>query len=272
MDEQPRDAHRQRTFRRSQRRGEAGGPARQLDCATLDAVFELMVRGGRSAPMAKAMMLPEAWTARGAIAGHATCYSYCNAVMEPWDGPAALAPTDGAWVLAAMDRNGLRPLRDAGTKDGLIVAGSEAGMARRDRERDRRGRSARARTDDGVELASGPALSRGDIKDRSAASRPYGDWVKNITVLDPLIEAEAPSRAALSATTCAAARSPPAGPSKIGSSSSTPWPGRQGSRRLHGRRHAACGALGQYRPINHFFRQNFNQVTNPPIDPLREPG
>ncbi|HUH83051.1 MAG TPA: glutamate synthase large subunit, partial [Stellaceae bacterium] len=101
------------------------------DSAALDAVFELMVRGGRMLPMVKVMMVPEAWSEESALPpAHRDMYSYCNSVMEPWDGPAALALSDGRWVLGAMDRNGLRPMRYAITADGLIVAGSEAGMVR----------------------------------------------------------------------------------------------------------------------------------------------
>ena len=73
-------------------------------------------------------------------------YSYCNSVMEPWDGPAALAMTDGRWVCAGLDRNGLRPMRYVVTGDGLLIAGSEAGMVPVDESRcARRARSAPGR-------------------------------------------------------------------------------------------------------------------------------
>ena len=101
------------------------------DSAALDAVFELLVRAGRPLPAVKTLMVPEAvGDGTGMPQAHREMYGYSNSVMEPWDGPAALALTDGRWVLAGMDRNGLRPLRYAVTAGGLLVAGSEAGMVR----------------------------------------------------------------------------------------------------------------------------------------------
>src|SRR5712692_2552440 len=101
------------------------------DSASLDTVFELLLRAGRSLPMVKALMVPEAVGNHKTMPqAHRDLYSYLNSVMEPWDGPAALAMTDGRWVLAGMDRNGLRPLRYAVTAGGLLVAGSETGMVR----------------------------------------------------------------------------------------------------------------------------------------------
>ncbi|MEO0761361.1 MAG: glutamate synthase large subunit, partial [Pseudomonadota bacterium] len=98
------------------------------DSAALDAVFELVVRAGRSAPMAKTLLVPEAWSKDEAMSEDwKAMYAYSNAVMEPWDGPAALAMTDGRWVCAGLDRNGLRPMRYVVTGDGLVIAGSEAG-------------------------------------------------------------------------------------------------------------------------------------------------
>jgi glutamate synthase (NADPH/NADH) large chain len=99
------------------------------DSAALDAVFELLVRGGRSAPMVKSLMIPDSWSKKVTMPqAHKDFYSYCNCVLEPWDGPAAVAATDGRWVIAGMDRNGLRPMRYTLTRDGLLVVGSESGM------------------------------------------------------------------------------------------------------------------------------------------------
>jgi glutamate synthase (NADPH) large chain len=105
-------------------------PPGQSDSGALDAVFEVLVRAGRNAPMAKTMLVPEAWSKQAVEMPQAwrDMYAYCNAVMEPWDGPAALAMTDGRWVCAGLDRNGLRPMRYVVTGDGLLIAGSEAGM------------------------------------------------------------------------------------------------------------------------------------------------
>jgi glutamate synthase (NADPH/NADH) large chain len=77
----------------------------------------VLVRAGRDAPMAKTLLVPEA-NGPSLKDSHKALYSYCNAVMEPWDGPAALCATDGRWVVAGKDRSGLRPLRVAYTDDG----------------------------------------------------------------------------------------------------------------------------------------------------------
>ena len=105
-------------------------PGGSSDSAALDSVFEVLVRAGRNAPMAKTMLVPESWSnqAKELPQKWRDMYSYCNSVMEPWDGPAALAMTDGRWVCAGLDRNGLRPLRYVITGDGLLIAGSEVGM------------------------------------------------------------------------------------------------------------------------------------------------
>ncbi|MFX7257618.1 hypothetical protein ABTI55_19310, partial [Acinetobacter baumannii] len=92
------------------------------------AVFEAICRSGRDAPTAKLMLVPEAWQAIDAMPDkHLAMYKYLASVMEPWDGPAALAMTDGRWAVAGVDRNALRPLRYTRTSDGLLVVGSETG-------------------------------------------------------------------------------------------------------------------------------------------------
>ena len=100
------------------------------DTACLDAIFELLTRSGRLLPLVKMMLMPEAWSKRSKIIPKAyrDMYNYLNSVIEPWDGPAAIAATDGNWILAATDRNGLRPLRYTITKDKILFAGSETGM------------------------------------------------------------------------------------------------------------------------------------------------
>jgi glutamate synthase (NADPH/NADH) large chain len=75
------------------------------------------------------MLVPEAWGPKGEMPKkHLDMFKYLGSVMEPWDGPAALAMTDGRWAVAGMDRNALRPLRYTQTSDGLLIVGSEAGM------------------------------------------------------------------------------------------------------------------------------------------------
>ena len=100
------------------------------DSAALDNVFELLNISGQPAPLAKLMLVPDAWSKKNKTLpkNHQQLFNFLNSTMEPWDGPAAIAGTDNEWVIAANDRNGLRPLRYAITKDKLLFAGSETGM------------------------------------------------------------------------------------------------------------------------------------------------
>ncbi len=105
-------------------------PIENSDSASLDNVFELLNMSGHSAPLTKIMLIPDAWSKKSKILprDHLQLFNFLNSTMEPWDGPAAIAATDNDWVIAATDRNGLRPLRYTVTKDKLLFAGSETGM------------------------------------------------------------------------------------------------------------------------------------------------
>ena len=243
------------------------------DSAALDAVFELLVRAGRSLPMAKTLMIPDSWTFRKSVPeAHRDLFAYANAVMEPWDGPAAICAFSGRWVVAGMDRNGLRPLRYTVTGDGLLIVGSETGMVKVDEksvvEKGRVGPGQMI----GVDLKEGRLHHDLELKDMCAARRPFGKWAENITDLGSLIEARKVEEKA-------------------------------GFERDELRRHQrtfgwnmeeielilhpmvedgkeTTGSMGddtpaavlseKYRGLHHFFRQNFSQVTNPPMDSLRE--
>jgi len=100
------------------------------DSAALDNVFELLVRAGKSIPLVKLMLIPDAWSKRRKTIpkAHQHLFNFLNSTIEPWDGPAAIAATDGKWIIAATDRNGLRPLRYTVSTDKLLFAGSETGM------------------------------------------------------------------------------------------------------------------------------------------------
>src|SRR5471032_1642126 len=138
--------------------------------------------------MAKSLMVPEATGVQKTMpSAHRDLYSYLNSVMEPWDGPAALAMTDGRWVVGGLDRNGLRPMRYAITTDGLLVAGSETGMVRLDEaqivEKGRLGPGQMI----AVDLVAGKLYHDREIKDDLAASQDFSSWVKRITQIDSLI-------------------------------------------------------------------------------------
>ena len=100
------------------------------DSAALDNVFELLIRSGKSVPLTKLMLIPDAWSKRRKTVSkaHQQLFNFLNSTIEPWDGPAAISATDGKWIIAAQDRNGLRPLRYTVTSDKLLFAGSETGM------------------------------------------------------------------------------------------------------------------------------------------------
>lgn len=244
------------------------------DSAALDQVFELLVRAGRPAPMAKTLLIPEAWSKRVSALPEKwrALYEYCNAVMEPWDGPAAVAAYDGRWAIAGLDRNGLRPLRYAITADGILAVGSETGMCPLEgRKVEKRGAIEPGRMI-AVDMEKGAFYSSEDILNLLSEKRPYAEWLENIVELEDRIGPGPEPRL---------------------------FEGEDLTRRQHAagysfetldlilrpmaeERKEAIGSMGddtpiavlseRYRPLSHFFRQNFSQVTNPPIDPLREDG
>ena len=242
------------------------------DSAALDQVFELLVRAGRSAPMAKALLMPEAWSKRTDVVPRRwqALYEYCNAVMEPWDGPAAVVACDGDWALAGLDRNGLRPLRYSLTEDGLLVVGSETGMTPVPEERVvERGAVPTGRMI-AVNFAEGRFYPAEDVLEFLSAKHPYEEWLDNIRDIEveagpgdePLLwdteeRLRRQAAAALSEEEVELILAPmvAGGKEAIGSM---------------GDDSPLAVLSARYRPLTHFFRQNFSQVTNPPIDPLRE--
>ncbi|OSP54437.1 glutamate synthase large subunit [Pseudoruegeria sp. SK021] len=247
-------------------------PGGSSDSAALDSVFEVLVRAGRNAPMAKTMLVPESWSKQAIElpAPWRDMYSYCNSVMEPWDGPAALAMTDGRWVCAGLDRNGLRPMRYVVTGDGLLIAGSEAGMVPVDEatvvEKGALGPGQMI----AVDMKTGKLFHDTELKDKLASSQPFGDWVGKINELDEVLKEadEAPGfkgedlrrrqiAAGYSLEELEQILTPMAEDGKetlVSMGDDTP----------------SAVLSEKYRPLSHFFRQNFSQVTNPPIDSLRE--
>ena len=148
------------------------------DSATFDEVLELLALSGRSLPHAVRMMIPEAWeNAAGMDPALRAFYEYHSMLMEPWDGPANLVFTDGTQVGAVLDRNGLRPSRYWVTTDGLVVLGSETGLLDIPEEQvARKGRVAPGRMFL-VDLAQGRIVPDEEIKDGLAARAPYREWL-----------------------------------------------------------------------------------------------
>ncbi|MGE3839513.1 MAG: glutamate synthase large subunit [Hyphomonadaceae bacterium] len=241
------------------------------DSAALDNVFELLVRAGRPAPMAKSLLIPEAWAkAHTMKPAHRDLYAYCNSVMEPWDGPAALALFDGRWAVAGLDRSGLRPLRYALTGDKLLAVGSEAGMCplegRVVLERGRVGAGQMI----AVDTEAGRLYHHEELVDELAAQHPYGAWLSNVVDLDAQLQGDEP-------------RLYPGGEELLRRQAAAGYTLEDVELLLQpmleeGKE--AIGSMGddaplavlseQTRPLSHYFRQSFSQVTNPPIDPLRE--
>ncbi len=242
------------------------------DSAALDSVFEVLVRAGRSAPMAKTMMVPESWSKQAVELPETwrDMYSYCNSVMEPWDGPAALAMTDGRWVCGGLDRSGLRPMRYVVTADGLVMAGSEAGMVPVDEanivEKGALGPGQML----AVDMVKGVLYHDTEIKDKMARALPFGDWVGRINDLGD--ELSGVSEAAIYSGSDLRKRQIAAGYSLEDLEHILAPMAEDGKEVLASMGDDTPSAVlsGKYRPLSHFFRQNFSQVTNPPIDSLRE--
>jgi glutamate synthase (NADPH/NADH) large chain len=242
------------------------------DSAALDAVFEVLVRAGRNAPMAKTMLVPESWSKQAVELPDAwrDMYAYCNAVMEPWDGPAALAMTDGRWVCAGLDRNGLRPMRYVVTGDGLLIAGSEAGMVPTNEatvvEKGALGPGQLL----AVDMKTGKLFHDTEIKDTLAASQPFGEWVGKINELDEAL-GDIQEKALFTGAELRK-RQIAAGYSMEELEQILAPMAEDGKEALASMGDDTPSAVlsAKYRPLSHYFRQNFSQVTNPPIDSLRE--
>ena len=242
------------------------------DSAALDAVFEVLVRAGRSAPMAKTVLVPESWSKQAIELPQAwrDMYAYANSTMEPWDGPAALAMTDGRWVCAGLDRNGLRPMRYVVTGDGLVMAGSEAGMVPIDEERVVEKGALGPGQMLAVDMTEGRLYHDTEIKDKLAASRPFGEWVGKIRELDEVL-AGVEERALYTGEELRR-RQIAAGHTLEDLEQILAPMAEDGKETLASMGDDTPYAVlsNQYRPLSHYFRQNFSQVTNPPIDSLRE--
>jgi glutamate synthase (ferredoxin) len=263
------------------------------DSAALDNAFELLTLGGRDPLHALAMLVPEAFEGDGAMDPDLKgFYEYHATLMEPWDGPAALAVSDGRYAIAALDRNGLRPQRYLITDDGLVVVGSEAGMVPlADRNVVERGRLGPG-TVLMVDVERGELLRNADLKRRLAARSPYRAWVDRHLVLAPAPGALVPGRQDLGPQ----APTEPTGDA-VALAETRAWSpeGLVRTQKLFGFSsedldriigpmvtggEVPVGSMGDDTPLAvlseqpqalyRYAKQRFAQVTNPPIDPLRE--
>ena len=241
------------------------------DSASLDNAVESLVLAGRGLPHVMAMLIPEAWDGDGAMnPAKRAFYEYHASLMEPWDGPAAVAFTDGRVIGATLDRNGLRPARYLETHDGLVIMASETGVLPvKPEEIKFKGRLQPGRMLL-VDTTEGRIVPDDEIKQRLAGRQPYAQWLnENQITLDTLPE---PPRVYESDLQTIVMRqrafgytdedlrillAPMAanGEEPVGSmGTDTPL---------------AC-LSDKPQPLFHYFKQLFAQVTNPAIDPIRE--
>jgi glutamate synthase (NADPH) large chain len=243
----------------------------QSDSASFDNALELLVMGGYSVAHAMMMMIPEAWENHTLMdPARRAFYEYHAAMMEPWDGPASIAFTDGRQIGATLDRNGLRPSRYIVTEDDLVIMGSECGCLPVPEERIVK----KWRLQPGkmflVDLEKGRIVDDKELKDTLANARPYAEWIERIRVkLDEVETEKTPplkSKVALLDRQQAFGYTQEdlkfilqpmtaAGEEPVGSM---------------GNDSPLAVLSNKNKTLYHYFKQLFAQVTNPAIDPIRE--
>ncbi|MGA2033247.1 MAG: glutamate synthase large subunit [Thermoguttaceae bacterium] len=241
------------------------------DSACFDNCMELLVRAGRSAPHALMMMIPEAFGPAYHISTDKRAfYEYHAAILEPWDGPAAMVFTDGRLVGGTLDRNGLRPSRYVVTTEGLVVLASEAGVIEFPPEQiQRKGRLQPGRMFL-VDTEEGRIVEDNEIKGKTSRQRPYRRWLQENrielrglfqpakpTEIDPATLAQRLRLFGYTREELLVILAPMAatGQEPVGSmGTDTPL----------------AVLSNQPKLLFNYFKQLFAQVTNPPIDPLRE--
>ncbi|MGO4526051.1 glutamate synthase large subunit [Microvirga sp. 2MCAF35] len=243
----------------------------QSDTACFDNALEFLVRGGYSLSHAMMMLIPEAWAGNPLMNDDRRAfYEYHAALMEPWDGPAAVCFTDGKQIGATLDRNGLRPARYLVTDDGLVVLASEMGVLPIPEEKI----VEKWRLQPGkmllIDLEEGRIVSDDEIKQQLSNAHPYKEWLKRTQiVLEDLKPVQArESRTDVSLLDRQQAFGYTAEDLKL----------LMQPMAVTGQE--AVGSMGSDTPISAlsdkakllytYFKQNFAQVTNPPIDPIRE--
>ncbi len=243
----------------------------QSDSASFDNALELLVMGGYSIAQAVMMMIPEAWEGHTLMdPSRRAFYEYHAAMMEPWDGPAAIAFSDGRQIGATLDRNGLRPARYIVTDDDLVIMGSECGCLPIPEEKIIK----KWRLQPGkmflVDLEKGRIIDDAELKESLASSKPYVEWMERIRVKLDDVESQKPQ------------------PER----SEVPLLDRQQAfgysqedlkfllMPMASNGEEPIGSMGNDSPpavlssknknLYQYFKQLFAQVTNPPIDPIRE--
>ncbi|TAZ96664.1 glutamate synthase large subunit [Rhizobium ruizarguesonis] len=243
----------------------------QSDTACFDNALEFLVRGGYSMAHAVMMLIPEAWAGNQSMAAERKAfYEYHAALMEPWDGPAAVAFTDGKQIGATLDRNGLRPARYLVTDDDRVIMASEAGVLPVPEEKIIQ----KWRLQPGkmllIDMEEGRIISDDEVKSQLATAHPYRSWLnrtqlilEDLKPVEPralrrdvsLLDRQQAFGYTLEDTRILMSPMATTGQEAIGSmGTDTP-----------------ISAMSEKPKLLYtYFKQNFAQVTNPPIDPIRE--
>nr|WP_244953805.1 glutamate synthase large subunit [Stappia indica] len=243
----------------------------QSDTACFDNALEFLVRGGYSLAHAAMMLIPEAWAGNPLMDENLRAfYEYHAALMEPWDGPAAVAFTDGRQIGATLDRNGLRPARYVVTDDDFVIMSSEVGVLPVPEEKIIR----KWRLQPGkmllIDLEEGRIISDDEIKRQLSTANPYKDWLHRTQIV-------------LEEMPAVRGRAPVAAETLLDRQQAFGYTQEDIKLLMHPMAtvgQEAIGSMGTDTPISAlsdkpkllytYFKQNFAQVTNPPIDPIRE--
>ncbi|MFT4174993.1 MAG: glutamate synthase-related protein, partial [Rhodocyclaceae bacterium] len=242
----------------------------QSDTATFDNCVELLTMAGYPLVQAMMMMVPEAWEQHTLMdENRRAFYEYHAAMMEPWDGPAAMAFTDGRQIGATLDRNGLRPARYLVTEDDLVVMASESGVLPIPESKIIK----KWRLQPGkmflIDMEAGRIIDDKELKDSLANAKPYREWISRIQIKLDEVDGPEPQSAARASLLdrqqafgytqedirFLMAPMAAAGEEAIGSM---------------GNDSPLAVTSNKLKPLYHYFKQLFAQVTNPPIDPIRE--
>jgi glutamate synthase (NADPH/NADH) large chain len=249
-------------------------PHGQSDTACLDNALELLLLGGYSLTHAMMMLIPEAWAGNPQMdPARRAFYEYHAALMEPWDGPAAVAFTDGRQIAATLDRNGLRPARFCVTRDDLVCLASESGVlpfAEEDIVRKWRLQPGKMLL---IDFEQGRIIEDEELKASLAAAEPYAEWLESAQYkLKDLEAIETDREAVQEQTPSLLVRQQAFGYTQEDLNKFLEPMALQGDDPI--------GSMGTDTPIAvlsdrarllyDYFKQNFAQVTNPPIDPIRE--
>ncbi|MEO6149083.1 MAG: glutamate synthase large subunit, partial [Mucilaginibacter sp.] len=244
----------------------------QSDSACLDNIIEVLLHTGRSLPHVMMMLIPEAWDGNEQMDPvKKAFYEYHATLMEPWDGPAAISFTDGKLVGAVLDRNGLRPLRYAITSDGRVVAASEAGVLPIDESTILQ----KGRLQPGkmllIDTEKGKIITDEEIKQQIASRQPYDRWLENYKIR--LSELTEPRLAFASLTEDSVFRYQQVfGYTREDIDTIIKPMAVDGKEPVGSMGTDVPLAILSDKPqhLSSYFKQFFAQVTNPPIDPIRE--